>query len=193
MSQKPINEYASNRNAMTPMSKEDELKPIIVEFLYIDLEECHHYIGADGDGQADKYLGSSDYGESGQYSYSDAERLLDDATQELSVPFKTMGYCFAVVKVNIVTEEMAELYQINYLPTIRLNQHDIVNFLNNETSDNDVKACVINGILEAIYKNNPIKNTGVYTMPDRIKTYFRKKEGGCGRCCGGGGGCNKGS
>ena len=178
--------------------------PIIIEFFYSDPDEADTYgaasqntgtENAEPEAAAVEMLPESVSGKSVK-----AEKLLDDAVAELSVPFETLGNRFVVVKVNIINETLAEVYRITALPSVRVLMQDMDPFGDPLSDDKDIRARLIDGILEAVYadkfKNQisiPSEDAGAYVLPDTLRAGFAKKQGhGCpGACCGSGGCCGK--
>ncbi|HHT25830.1 MAG TPA: DUF2703 domain-containing protein [Firmicutes bacterium] len=144
------------------------MKPLTIDFLYLDLKTCERCMATDD--------------------------TLQEALAELAAVLSTLGYSVQVNKVNITTPELAEQYRFLSSPTIRVNGLDILgNITENDccccgdicgddvecrtfvydgvTYEQPPKAMVLDGILRAIYGLIPANNDP-YELPDNLKRFF---------------------
>jgi len=160
-----------------PQSQSDtkksfQTKEVAIDFLYLDLNTCERCIATGV--------------------------TLDEALKLLTPAFQSMNYTVHVNKVNITTKELAEQYHFISSPTIRVNGLDICN----EVKESDCKDCgdlcgdsvdcrvfvyegkeyeqppaamIVDGILKAIYGQNPCK-AEPYMLPRNLDRYFAGKN-----------------
>ena len=148
------------------------MKEIIIDFLYLDLSVCERCIATGN--------------------------TLDEALHVLAPVFEALNYSVTVNKVNITTEELAELHYFISSPTIRVNGIDICN----ELVENKCESCgdlcgdsvdcrvfvyegkeytqppasaIADGILRVLYGNMP-KPENKYVLPENLKKYFIGRE-----------------
>ncbi len=76
-----------------------EIKKIVIDFLYLDLNTCQRCVSTD--------------------------RTLNEALDILSGVFRTLGYSVKVNQVNVTSRELAEQNRFISSPTIRVNGVDI--------------------------------------------------------------------
>lgn len=148
------------------------LKQLKIDFLYLDLNTC------------DRCMGTDD--------------TLNEALMELSGVLHTLGYEPAVNKVNITTRELAKQYHFISSPTIRVNGQDICWQITenncgccgdlcgdtvdcrtftyeNRTYEQPPKALLMDGILRAIYGQNP-QNDTAYILPENLERFFAGRQ-----------------
>lgn len=147
-------------------------KLIDIEFLFLDLNVCERCQGSD--------------------------KNLDIATQLLRPVLSKLGYKFSITKVNVSTEELANHYRFESSPTIRINNVDI----QEDVQEDNCKSCgdlcgdsvdcrvftyqnkqyheppigmIIDQILRSIYTPQPIKEPNNYQIPENLLKFYRSK------------------
>lgn len=156
----------------------EEIKKIIVDFLYLDLSTCERCKSTDS--------------------------TLKAAVDEISLVLKTLGYVVTVNSVNITSREDAERYRFLSSPTIRVNGADIcaeitentcvscgdicgtdvdcrVFDFNGKKYEHPPKAMIIDGILRAIYGTKHSSLASDYTIPENLNKFFSASKKAC-RC-----------
>ncbi len=158
----------SDCNCDEELKKSDE--KIIIDFLYLDLDECTRCQGTD--------------------------QNLEGAVLEVKNVLKSAGKAVEVNKVNIISEELAKKYHFLSSPTIRVNGVDIQeevtedncescgdlcgdeidcrtwNFKGN-TYTEPPKSLIVEGILSKVYgkyESQKVKND--YEVPENLKNFF---------------------
>ncbi|MCK9480032.1 MAG: DUF2703 domain-containing protein [Firmicutes bacterium] len=87
------------------------MKPVTIDFLYLDLNTCERCVATGG--------------------------TLEEALHILSPVFEVLNYAVTVNKINITTKELAEQHRFISSPTIRVNGVDICD----ELRESDCKDC----------------------------------------------------
>ncbi|MHB1485714.1 MAG: DUF2703 domain-containing protein [Saccharofermentanales bacterium] len=152
-------------------SSQDEIKQLVIDFLYLDLSVCERCQGADTN--------------------------LDGAIKDVSAVLDAAGYKVVINKVNIDSVGLAVEYEFESSPTIRINGKDIAlevketqckecGDLCNESVDCRVwtykgveyteppKEMIVNAILREVYSNDitsPVKNVK-YELPENLARFF---------------------
>ena len=151
-----------------------EKKPIVIDFLYLDLSVCTRCQGTD--------------------------KTLDDALLDVSKVLEITGVEVIVNKVNVLSEEKAIEYQFLSSPTIRVNGRDIQMEVRENTCEScgdlcgdhvdcrvwvyqgveytePPKAMVVEAILKEVYENNT-DNIDVkeYVLPENLKQFYQSMK-----------------
>jgi len=147
---------------------------IIIDFLYLDLNECTRCQGTD--------------------------QNLEEAILEVENVLKSAGKEVEINKVNIISEELAKKYQFLSSPTIRVNGVDIQEEITEdncescgdlcgdevdcrtwefkgETYSEPPKSLIVEGILKRVYGENELENNDdKYEIPENLKKFFKGKN-----------------
>ena len=145
-------------------------KKIEIEFLYLDLNVCERCQGSD--------------------------KNLDKALQILQPTLTEIGYEIRVKKINVNTEALAKHYRFMSSPTIRINNVDI----QEDVQEDNCKSCgdlcgdsvdcrvftyqnkqyheppigmIIDQILKSIYTPKPIKEPNNYQVPENLLKFYQ--------------------
>ncbi|MCK5812136.1 MAG: DUF2703 domain-containing protein [Clostridiales bacterium] len=153
-------------------SEYDE-KIILIEFLFLDLDNCKRCI--------------------------ETKNTLFAAIDDLKVPLEAAGYTFDVQGFKISTEELAREFEIVATPTILVNYQDILgkitenvcvscsDICGNETTcrtytyqgnsyDVPPKGMIIEGVLQALYNSKPVIDNMNYKIPENIMTFIKNQK-----------------
>ncbi|MDD2458517.1 MAG: DUF2703 domain-containing protein [Eubacteriales bacterium] len=162
------------------------MRPIHIDFLYLDLEVCTRCQGTDD--------------------------TLDQAVAEVSGILQSAGVDVVINKVNVNTEELANRYQFVSSPTIRIDGRDIAVEVKENQCDScgdlcgdsvdcriwtwqgvdytqPPKAMIIDAILKAVYGSPALAETeekAPYVLPDNLKKFYeamQQKEIPATPCC----------
>jgi len=158
--------------------------PLIIDFLYLDLEVCERC----------------------QETDNSLERAIDDVKHVLEMA----GIEVVVNKINVINEELAKKYRFVSSPTIRINGRDIAL----EVRENQCTSCgeicgddvdcrvfvykgqeytvppkemIVEAILREVFGNNPAptpEDTEPYTLPENLKRFYdglKKQQNN--QCC----------
>jgi hypothetical protein len=150
-----------------------ETKKIDVLFLYLDLKVCERCQGSD--------------------------KNLDQALNIVQPVLKELGYELRIKKINVNTEALAKQYRFISSPTIRINNIDI----QEDVQEDNCKSCgdlcgdsvdcrvftyqnkqyheppvgmIIDQILKSIYTLQTIKEPVNYQVPENLLKFYRSKE-----------------
>lgn len=166
--------------------EESSSKPVLVEYLYLDLNTCDRCIGADA--------------------------VLEEVLRSVTPALKVAGYTIQLRKVQIATEELAKQYRFLASSTIRVNRQDICGSVEENTcgccgkiSWTDMtcrtfahkgqtyevppKSMLADRILRTVLgMGQPTCGCGEYALPENLKNFFEGKaakssccpEGTCG-------------
>lgn len=149
---------------------EKTIKPVVIDFLYLDLNTCKRCMTTD--------------------------KALNEAVSELSGVLYTLGYKMSVNSVNITSVKMAKQYRFLSSPTIRVNGRDIcLSVEENKCTDcgdicgSDVdcrvfvwkgkkynqppKTMIMDSILKAIYGPKKTAEQEPYVLPENLKKFFK--------------------
>ena len=180
INKKGMSEMSENNNGCScgsdcscnsPVENEITVKPLNIDFLYLDLNTCERCI-ATGD-------------------------TLYEAIDSLAPMFKTMNYEVNVNKVNITTKELAEQYKFESSPTIRVNGIDICDEVKESSCQDcsDISGCstdcrvfvydgkdyeqpptamIIDGIMSVIYGKKQ-QEEKPYILTENLKNFFEQK------------------
>lgn len=161
-------------------------KKVIIEYLYLDLETCDHYIGTDN--------------------------VLDEVMMTITPALNIAGFEVEYNKIEMKTAETATQYKFLSSPTIRVNGQDICQSVAenscgccSEISETDVACRVFEysgetyeappnemlaeAILGVVFGNVEAGcSCGKYELPENLKKLFegKKSKSGCscgGKCC----------
>lgn len=180
--------YANDATAWIPpvFEKEESLKLVMVEYLYLDLETCERCMGTDA--------------------------VLEEVLGVLSPALELAGYGIEYRKIEIASAELAQRHHFLSSPTVRVNGRDICQTVQenecgccSEISDSNVDCRVFEYegssyevapkkmLAESILKNvfgTPTEACSYsdYTLPENLERFFSGKEAkqkcSCGCDCG---------
>ncbi len=147
---------------------------IIIDFLYLDLNECTRCQGTD--------------------------RNLEEAILEVKNVLKSAGRKVEFNKINIISEEVAKEYEFISSPTIRVNGVDIQEEVTEDncescgdlcgdevdcrtwkfkgkTYSEPPKSLIVEGILSKVYSKDETQTSNdKYEMPENLKKFFEGKK-----------------
>ena len=162
-------------------------KPVLVEYLYLNLNTCARCIGTD----------------------QELREVLDTLSPALALA----GYSLAYRKLEMTTREIATAHRFLSSPTIRVNGCDICTSVaendcgccgeisgtqvdcrvfehGGETYEVPPKAMLAEGILSAVFGNNSEAQPAIdYKLPENLRSFYDGKQSKSGCGCGGGNCC----
>ena len=159
-------------------------KTVAIDYLYLDLTSCDRCIGTD--------------------------RVLDEVVAAITPALALAGYTVNYQKTEMATAELASRYQFVSSPTIRVNGRDIAasvaenhcgccSAISNSNVDCRVfeyegttyevppKQMLAEGILRAVFGNQPDTKESAYQLPENLTSFYAGKaqqKCSCGGDCG---------
>lgn len=157
----------------SPKEKEHLLKPLIIDFLYLDLSVCSRCRGTD--------------------------KVLDEAIADVAQVLRAAGMSIAVNKINITTRELAIRHRFVSSPTIRINGQDIDADVKETKCESCGDLCgdavdcrvwtyqgveyteppkpmIVNALLGAVYGTPKPPTDTAYILPENLNRFFDAME-----------------